>query len=75
MPTFGFIIGIVPGLVLGFPGWHGIAAIVLPILWAVGHVKQRGRNFGDVNWVTYAIAFGGGIGFGVSVWFFGSLTD
>ena len=71
----GFVIGIIPGLLLGFPGWHRFIAIGLPILWALGYVKQREANYGDVNWITYSIAFGGGMGLGASIWFFGTLTD
>lgn len=71
----GGVLGIVPGLVLGIPGWHGVGAVVIPLLWAFGHVKQRGENFGDVSWVTYALAILGGIGLGTSIWFFGTLTD
>ena len=73
--AFGFVLGIIPGLLLGLPGWHRVAAIVLSILWAFGYVKQRGTNYRDVDWVTYSISFGGGIGLGVSTWFCGTLTD
>jgi hypothetical protein len=73
--VFGFALGIIPGLLLGLPGWHGYGAVILPILWAVGYIKQREANYGDVNWITFSIAFDGGIGLGVSIWLFGTFTD
>lgn len=73
--ALGFITGIVPGLLFGLPGWHEGAAVVIPIVWAVGYVGQRGRNYGDVNWVTLCIAVFGGVGIGLSIWLFGNITS
>jgi hypothetical protein len=72
---FGALLGIIPGLVLGIPGWHRPAGIILAVIFALGYIKQRGRNYGDVNWVTYLIAIAGGLGLAASIWFFGAITD
>lgn len=71
----GFVLGIVPGLLLGLPGWHQAAAIVFPILWSIGYVAQRNANYRDVSAITLAIAAFGSLGFGTSVWLFGSVTS
>ena len=71
----GFVLGIVPGLLLGLPGWHLVGAVILSSLWAIGYISQRAKNFGDVNWISFLLAFGGGSGLGTSIWFFGTLTD
>ena len=73
--VFGLVLGVIPGLILGFTGWHRHAAVILPIFWAVAFVKQREARNGDVNWITYSITFGGGIGLGISIWIFGTFTD
>lgn len=73
--ALGFVIGIVPGLLLGLPGWHEVAAVVIPIVWAIGYVKQRARNYGDVSWITFCIAVFGGGGIGFSIWLFGDIIS
>ncbi len=67
--------GIIPGLLLGITGWHRPGGVILGAIWAFGYLKQRGQSYGDVNWVTYPISFGGGVGLVASIWFFGSLTE
>jgi hypothetical protein len=74
-PLLGSIVGIVPGLLAGLVGWHQSVAIVLPIIWAIGYVSQRGRNYGDVDAITYSIAVLGGLGFGASAWVFGNIVS
>ena len=73
--VLGFVLGIIPGLLLGLPGWHEVAAIVLPTLWAIGYVFQRNANYRDVSAMTLAIAALSSLGFGTSVWVFGSITS
>ena len=73
--ALGFVIGILPGLLFGLPGWHKGAAVVIPIIWAIGYVKQRASNFGDANWVTFCMAVFGGLGLGFAVWLFGNITS
>lgn len=73
--ALGFIIGIVPGLLLGLLGLHEIAAVIIPIVWAIGYVRQRARNRGDVNWITFSVAVLGGAGAAFSIWLFGSITS
>ena len=73
--VLGFVMGIIPGLLLGLPGWHEYGALILAVLFAVGYVKQRETNYGDVDWITYSVAFGGGIGLGASIWVFGTFTN
>ena len=55
----GFVTGIIPGLLLGLLDWHEGAEIIVPFLWAIGYVKQRARNYGDVNWITLCVAIFG----------------
>ena len=73
--ALGFIIGIIPGLLLGLPGWHKAGAVIAPIIWAVGYVNQRAKNFRDVSWITFSIALFGGAGLGISIWLFGDITS
>ena len=73
--AIGFVIGIVPGLLLGLPGWHKTAAVVIPIVWAIGYVRQRASFRDDVNWITFCIAIFGGVGAGFSIWLFGDITS
>ncbi len=70
----GFVMGIVPGLLLGLIGWHKAAAIIIPIIWCIGYIRQRSRNFGDVSWITFCVGGFGGLGFGIGIWFFGNIT-
>ena len=70
----GFVLGIVPGLLLGLPAWHRIGAFVLPVLWAFGYLGQRSKGFGNVRWVAYVIVASRGTGLGLAVWVFGSVT-
>ena len=72
---FAALVGIIPGLLLGIPGWHRPGGVLLGAIWAFGYLKQRGQSYGDVNWVTYPLSFGGGVGLVASIWFFGSLTE
>ncbi|MFC2015018.1 hypothetical protein ACFLUP_03400 [Chloroflexota bacterium] len=73
--VMGFIIGILPGLLLGLLGWHKGAAVVISIVWAIGYLRQRGRNRGDVNWITFFVAVFGGVGVASSIWLFGNITS
>ena len=76
VPTaIGFILGIVPGLVLGFLDWHEGGAVVIALIWGVGYVTQRSKGFGDANYVTVLIAAFGGLGLWSSVWLFGNITS
>lgn len=68
-----FVIGIVPGLLFGLPGWHKPAAVVIAIIWVVGYVLQR-AGLGHMDWVVFWIALSGAFGLGFSIWFFGSIT-
>ena len=70
----GFVLGIIPGLLLGIPGWHKQGAVILPLLWVAGFLRQRPAHLGGVGVSTVLVTVGGGIGLGTSVWFFGSLT-
>jgi len=70
----GFVTGIVPGLLLGLIGWHKAAAIIIPIIWCIGYIRQRRRNYGDVNWITFSVGSFGGLGLGIAIWFFGNIT-
>ena len=70
----GFVLGIIPGLLLGLPDWHRIGAVVLPVLWAFGYLGQRSKGFGDIRWVSYVIVASGGTGLGLAVWVFGGIT-
>ena len=71
----GALLGIVPGLLFGIPGWHKAAAIVLAVIWAGGYINQRGKSYNDVDGITFVIAIGGALGLAASVWLFGSFTD
>ena len=71
----GFLLGIIPGLRLGLPGWHESGSVILGFIFAFGYISQRRINFGDVNWLTYLIATCGGLGVFMSVWIFGSFTN
>lgn len=73
--AMGFIIGIVPGLLFGLLGWHKVAAAGISIVWAIGYVRQRARNRGDVNWITFCVAVFGAAGVAFSIWLFGSITS
>lgn len=73
--ALGFIVGIIPGLLLGLIGWQDSGAVIIPILWAYGHVKQRARNRGDVGWPTFCVAVLGGAGAAFSIWLFGNITS
>ena len=73
--AFGFFLGIVPGLLLGLIDGHNVGAIVIPIIWTIGYVMQRGSKYKDVNWVTFCIAIFGGVGLGFSIWVFGNITS
>jgi len=68
----GFIMGIVPGLLLGLPGWHEVAAVLLPMIWAIGYLAQPGKH---VTWISIFVAVLGGVGLGVSISVFGSITS
>ena len=45
----GFVLGIIPGLLLGLPEWHRIGAVLLPVLWAFAYLSQRSKGFGDIR--------------------------
>ena len=68
------MLGIIPGLLLGIPEWHKVGAVVLSLLWAIGVVVLRPAYLGEGTLSTLMVVFGGGIGLGGSVWFFGSVT-
>ena len=70
----GFVIGIVPGLLLGLVGWHKAAAIIIPVIWCIGYIRQRRRNYGQGDWITFSVGGFGGLGLGIAIWFFGNLT-
>jgi uncharacterized membrane protein len=70
----GAIMGIIPGLLLGLIEWHIAAAIILPIIWCFGYIRQRNRNYGFVDWITFSVGGFGGLGLGVSIFFFGNIT-
>ncbi len=72
---FGFVLGIIPGLVLGLFKWHEPAAIIIPILWCIGYIRQRSQNYGFVDWITFCVGGFGGLGLGISIWFFGNITS
>ena len=81
--TIGFVIGIGPGLLLGIPGWHLLGAITTAFLWqgigAVFLLRRRpmydysspgyNRRHAYVEILSIACSIG------VSIWFFGTLTD
>ena len=71
----GALIGIIPGLLLGIPEWHEYGAIIIPLIWIIGFLKQRPAAAGKVGASTLLVVGGVGIGLGASVWFFGSLTS
>jgi hypothetical protein len=73
--AIGFAVGVVPGLVLGLVGLHRVGAVVLPLLWAGGYVRQRRANYGEGGPITWAMAGFGACGFGTSVWLLGSITS
>ena len=73
--AIGFIVGIVPGLLFGLLGWHKVAAVVISIVWAIGYVRQRARNYGHVDWITFCVAVFGGVGVAFSIWLFGNITS
>jgi hypothetical protein len=73
--SLGFVVGIVPGFLSGLVGWHKEMALVLPLAWAIGYILQRANRFRHVSVITYLIAILGGIGFGLSVWVFGSIIS
>ena len=75
LTALGFVIGIIPGLLLGLLGLHQVGAIVLPALWAFGYVHQRARNYGDVGPITWGVAGFGALGLAISVWLLGSVTS
>jgi hypothetical protein len=70
----GFLMGIVPGLLLGLLGWHEAAAIIIAVIWCIGYIRQRSKNYGDVGWITLCVGGFGGLGLGTAIWFFGSIT-
>jgi len=70
----GFVIGIIPGLLLGLIEWHKVAAIIIPIIWCTGYIRQRRRNYGLVDWITFSVGGFGGLGLGLSIFFFGNIT-
>lgn len=70
----GLVLGIVPGLLLGLIGWHTTTAIIMPIIWWTGYIRQRSRNYGHVDWITYSVGAFGGLGLGIGIWFFGNIT-
>ena len=70
----GFVLGIIPGLLLGLPEWHQTGAFVLPVLWTFGYLGQRSKGFGNIRFVSYVIVASGGTGLGLAVWVFGGIT-
>ena len=70
----GFVIGIVPGLLLGLIEWHKVAAIIIPIIWCIGYIRQRRRNYGFIDWITFSVGGFGGLGLGLSIFVFGNIT-
>ena len=71
----GFATGIVPGLLSGLVGWHLGVAFIPPIIWAIWYVYQRAKRYREVTVITYTIAVLAAVGFGGSVWIFGSTTS
>lgn len=71
--AIGFVIGIVPGLFLGWIGWWEGGAVIIPLIWAFGYISQRRRNYGFVDWITFAVGIFGGLGIGIAVFFFGNM--
>ena len=71
----GFLVGIAPGLLLGLAGIHGVMAIVTPIVFAGWYVWSRSRRMGQMNAVMVTIGIVGGIGIGISIWLFGTLSS
>lgn len=72
--SMGFVMGIVPGLLLGLIGWHEAAAIIIPVIWCIGYIRQRSRRYGDVGWTTFCVGGFGGLGLGIAIWFFGNVA-
>ena len=70
----GFVVGIIPGLLLGLIGWHTTVAFIMPMIWCLGYIRQRSRNYGRVDWITYSVGGLGGLGLGIGIWFFGNIT-
>ena len=71
----GFLVGIVPGLLLGIPGWHREGAFVLPLVgMAISWGTRWPRIFGDMRFSLETLLLGAGLGMFGSIWFFGSLT-
>jgi drug/metabolite transporter (DMT)-like permease len=73
--VIGFIMGIIPGLLLGLLGWHKVAAVIISIVWAIGYILQRAITRRDVNWITFCVAILGGAGVALSIWLFGDITS
>jgi hypothetical protein len=71
----GFLVGIAPGLLLGLAGIHGVMAIVTPIVFAGWYIWSRSRRMRQMNVVMVTIGIVGGIGIGISIWLFGTLSS
>ena len=74
-PALSFVLGIIPGFLLGIFGWHEDGAWVLGIIYALGYRMQRQVKYGGITLLTYPTAVVGGVGLGVSVRIFGALTN
>ena len=70
----GFIVGIAPGLVLGFFGAHTYGAAVGSVGWGGWYFYTRWKRTGRVNAMTVAIAVAAGLGVFIAVLLFGQIT-
>ena len=74
LPLFGAVLGIMPGILLGFAGWHRIGAVVIAVIFFVGH----GFHPALAHLRGQALHWGGSAtftsGLGISIWVFGNMT-
>ena len=70
----GAILGIIPGLLLGYPNLHQCGAVILSGLWAFGFLMRRPLCAGPIRALVILVAAGGAVGLGWSVWYFGEMT-
>ena len=55
-PALSFVLGIIPGLLLGIFGWHEDGAWVLGIIYALGYRMQRQVKYGGIPWMYSRMA-------------------
>ena len=71
----GALIGVVPGLVLGFFDMHLIGAISGSVVWGAWYFITRMQRTGRVSMITVAMTLANSLGLLLSVLLFGSISS